>query len=67
MTPGAVWLLGGPAGAVVGGQAGVLDPTDPTTPTRPDTLFDIASLTKVTAVWSVIGTLWDKGDLRLDD
>ncbi|SIO90800.1 serine hydrolase [Nocardiopsis sp. JB363] len=66
-TPGAVWLVGGPAGAVAGGQIGVLDPTDPTTLTRPDTLFDIASLTKVTAVWSVIGTLWDKGDLRVDD
>ena len=33
----------------------------------PDTIFDIASLTKITAVWSVIGTLWEDGTLRLDD
>lgn len=67
VTPGAVWLAGGPSGPDTGGQAGLLDPDDPTTPMRSDTLFDIASLTKVTAVWSVIGTLWDDGVLRLDD
>ncbi|MEC3891823.1 serine hydrolase domain-containing protein [Nocardiopsis sp. LDBS1602] len=67
VTPGAVWLAGGPSGPDTGGQVGLLDPDSPTTPMRSDTLFDIASLTKVTAVWSVIGTLWDDGVLRLDD
>lgn len=67
VTPGAVWLVGGPDGPESGGQIGLLDPTDRTQPMRPDTIFDIASLTKVTAVWSVIGTLWENGSLRLDD
>lgn len=65
--PGAVWLAGGPDGATIGGELGLLDPTDQAQPMKPDTIFDIASLTKVTAVWSVIGTLWEDGALRLED
>ncbi|GAA1096325.1 serine hydrolase domain-containing protein [Nocardiopsis metallicus] len=67
VTPGAVWLVGGPEGPEVGGQAGLLDPANPASPMVADTLFDIASLTKVTAVWSVIGTLWEDSALRLED
>lgn len=65
--PGAVWLVGGPDGATTGGELGLLDPIDQAQPMKPDTIFDIASLTKVIAVWSVIGTLWEDGALRLED
>ncbi|WP_435108843.1 serine hydrolase domain-containing protein [Nocardiopsis synnemataformans] len=67
--PGAVWLVGGADGVDGGGggQVGLLDPTDPHTPMRANTIFDIASLTKVVAVWSVIGTLWEDGALHLED
>jgi CubicO group peptidase (beta-lactamase class C family) len=33
---------------------------------RHDTLFDVASLTKILAVWSTIGTLVEDGKLQLD-
>ncbi|MFD6094861.1 serine hydrolase domain-containing protein [Nocardiopsis flavescens] len=65
--PGAVWLVGGPDGATIGSELGLLDPTDQARPMKPDTIFDIASLTKVIAVWSVIGTLWEDRALRLED
>ncbi len=33
----------------------------------PDTVFDVASLTKILAVWSTVGTLWEDGLLPLDE
>ncbi len=65
--PGAVWAVGDAAGMRAGGTAGVLDPAEPGAPMRPDTVFDVASLTKILAVWSTIGTLWEDGPLPLDE
>ncbi|MEV4921621.1 serine hydrolase domain-containing protein [Streptomyces roseoverticillatus] len=65
--PGAVWATGDAAGITAGGTAGVLDPTHPEAVMRPDTVFDVASLTKILAVWSSIGTLWEDGALPLDE
>ncbi|MFI1184377.1 serine hydrolase domain-containing protein [Streptomyces sp. NPDC020799] len=65
--PGAVWATGDAAGIKAGGTAGVLDPAEPDTAMRPDTVFDVASLTKILAVWSAIGALWEDGALPLDE
>ncbi|MER7927955.1 serine hydrolase domain-containing protein [Streptomyces sp. NPDC096057] len=64
--PGAVWAVGDVTGTRVHGTAGVLDPEQPDVPMRPDTVFDAASLTKILAVWSSIGSLWEEGKLDLD-
>ncbi|MFF5971903.1 serine hydrolase domain-containing protein [Streptomyces sp. NPDC012769] len=76
--PGAAWAVGDAGGPVAGGAVGLLAPGpaprsgDPSgdgpsgRPTRPDTLFDLASLTKVIAVWPVVGTLVEGGKLVLD-
>ncbi|WP_407704350.1 serine hydrolase domain-containing protein [Streptomyces spongiae] len=48
------------------GTVGVLDPECPGEPMRRDTVFDIASLTKILAVWSTIGCLVEDGKLQLD-
>jgi CubicO group peptidase (beta-lactamase class C family) len=65
--PGAVWVVGDTDGSHYSGACGHLDPTHPDEPMRLDTIFDIASLTKILAVWSVIGTLWEDDSLALDD
>lgn len=65
--PGAVWATGNATGMTAGGTAGLLDPTEPDAPMRPDTVFDAASLTKILAVWSTIGALWEDGTLPLDE
>ncbi|MFF3154796.1 serine hydrolase domain-containing protein [Streptomyces sp. NPDC057910] len=64
--PGAVWAVGDAAGIGASGTAGVLDSDEPDAPMRPDTVFDAASLTKILAVWSSIGALWEDGKLDLD-
>ncbi|MBB5787427.1 serine hydrolase domain-containing protein [Jiangella mangrovi] len=64
--PGAVWAVGDPDGVRAQGACGLLDPTVPDDPMRADTVFDLASLTKIVAVWSCIGTLWEAGALNLD-
>ncbi|MEU2375553.1 serine hydrolase domain-containing protein [Streptomyces misionensis] len=64
--PGAVWALGDATGTLAQGTTGVLDPDEPEVPMRTDTVFDAASLTKILAVWSSIGTLWEHGTLDLD-
>lgn len=64
--PGAVWALGDADGVRDQGTCGSLDPEAPDDPMRPDTVFDVASLTKILAVWSCIGTLWEDGTLNLD-
>ncbi|WP_432088562.1 serine hydrolase domain-containing protein [Streptomyces sp. bgisy095] len=63
VVPGAVWAAGDARTTLSAGAVGVLDPADPAGPTRPDTLFDVASLTKVLAVWAVTGILVDAGKL----
>ncbi|MFI0826306.1 serine hydrolase domain-containing protein [Streptomyces roseolus] len=63
--PGAVWAVGDPSGTRSAGAVGVLDPARPGEPVRPDTLFDVASLTKILTVWAVTGTLVDAGKLDL--
>ncbi|MFC7866334.1 serine hydrolase domain-containing protein [Streptomyces murinus] len=64
--PGAVWAVGDAAGIRAQGTTGVLDPDEPDVPMRADTVFDAASLTKILAVWSSIGALWEDGALDLD-
>ncbi|MEW1695131.1 serine hydrolase domain-containing protein [Streptomyces sp. NPDC091278] len=63
--PGAVWAVGNATGTTASGAVGLLDPTRPEEPMRLDTVFDIASLTKIVAVWAVIGTLVEEGKLQL--
>ncbi|MFF7636396.1 serine hydrolase domain-containing protein [Kitasatospora sp. NPDC008050] len=65
--PGAVWAVGDAGGARASGAVGVLDPAEPDGPMLPDTVFDVASLTKILAVWSTIGSLWEAGQLPLDE
>ncbi|WKX72164.1 serine hydrolase [Streptomyces sp. XD-27] len=64
--PGAVWAVGDAAATRAHSTIGVLDPDEPDVPMRPDTVFDAASLTKILAVWSSIGALWEEGKLDLD-
>ncbi|MFF6874673.1 serine hydrolase domain-containing protein [Streptomyces sp. NPDC012474] len=64
--PGAVWAVGDRTGIGAQGTTGVLDPDQPDVPMRTDTVFDAASLTKILAVWSSIGALWEDGTLDLD-
>ncbi|MFJ2932623.1 serine hydrolase domain-containing protein [Streptomyces sp. NPDC087219] len=61
--PGMVWAVGGARTTLSAGAVGLLDPADLGAPMRDDTLFDVASLTKILAVWAVIGTLVDAGKL----
>ncbi|MEK2477120.1 serine hydrolase domain-containing protein [Streptomyces noursei] len=65
--PGAVWATGDTTGTKANGAVGLLDPTQPDQPMRLDTIFDVASLTKILAVWASIGTLVEDGKLQLDE
>lgn len=65
--PGAVWAAGDTGGRQASGALGVLDPTDPSRPMTIDTVFDVASLTKIMTVWALVGMLWENGTLALDD
>jgi CubicO group peptidase (beta-lactamase class C family) len=65
--PGAVWAAGDDQGTYLTEAAGLLDPARPAQPMTTATVFDMASLTKILAVWATAGTLWDKGQFRLDD
>ncbi len=65
--PGAVWAVGDTGGRQASGALGVLDPTDPSRPMTIDIVFDVASLTKIMAVWALVGMLWENGTLALDD
>jgi CubicO group peptidase (beta-lactamase class C family) len=65
--PGAVWAVGDAVGQQASGALGLLDPTDPAAPMTTDTVFDMASLTKIMAVWASVGMLWEHGRLALDD
>jgi len=65
--PGAVWAAGDDQGTCLTATAGLLDPAQPAQPMTTATVFDMASLTKILAVWATAGTMWDKGQVRLDD
>lgn len=65
--PGAVWAVATAGGGLASGAAGLLDPRDPARPASNTTVYDVASLTKVMAVWAGIGALWEDGRLELDD
>ncbi|MGH3867014.1 MAG: serine hydrolase domain-containing protein [Pseudonocardiaceae bacterium] len=65
--PGVVWAVGDTGGWQASGALGVLDPTNPSRPMTTDTVFDVASLTKIMAVWALVGMLWESGTLALDD
>lgn len=64
--PGAVWAVGDSRGTRASGSTGVLDPERPGEPMRSDTVFDVASLTKILAVWASIGCLVEDGKLQLN-
>ncbi|MFE9424383.1 serine hydrolase domain-containing protein [Kitasatospora sp. NPDC006697] len=64
--PGAVWAFGDAGGTLASGSVGSPDPDRPEQMMRADTVFDVASLTKILAVWSSIGALWTDGALPLD-
>jgi serine-type D-Ala-D-Ala carboxypeptidase len=63
--PGAVLATGPPDQVVVAGDAQVRG--GPRRPMHPDTLFDLASLTKVVATLPAVLRLAERGDLALDD
>src|SRR5690606_26288768 len=65
--PGAVWAIGNANSLLGWGACGLADPADPGSVMQRDTIFDVASLTKIVAVWSVIGALWEEQRLPLDD
>ncbi|MEU4576069.1 serine hydrolase domain-containing protein [Nonomuraea sp. NPDC023979] len=65
--PGAVWAVGNARNLLDVGTCGLADPTDPTATMRASTIFDLASLTKIVAVWAVIGSLWEEQVLPLDE
>jgi CubicO group peptidase (beta-lactamase class C family) len=63
--PGAVAIVGNRQGVLLERAVGQLDRDDPTPPDL-HTLWDMASLTKVVALTSVLMSLVDDGRLRLD-
>ncbi|GAA3656838.1 serine hydrolase domain-containing protein [Nonomuraea antimicrobica] len=63
--PGAVWAIGDADTVLDNGACGTTAPDQAAM--CPDTVFDVASLTKILAVWAVIGTLWHDQQLPLDD
>ncbi|MBO1417921.1 serine hydrolase [Streptomyces sp. FH025] len=65
---GAVWAVGDAGGALGGGSHGTLGqgPYAGLAP-GPDTLYDLASLTKIVALWPCAGALWQSGRLPLDE
>ncbi|MER5793872.1 serine hydrolase domain-containing protein [Streptomyces sp. NPDC001980] len=64
--PGAVWAVGDRSNMAIG-TPGVLDPDRPDEPMRHDTVFDVAGLTEILAVWSSVGCLVEDGRLHLDE
>lgn len=65
--PGAVWATGDADGMNDWGACGLADPADPDSLMQRGTIFDLASLTKIVAVWAVTGALWEEQRLPLDD
>jgi CubicO group peptidase (beta-lactamase class C family) len=65
--PAAVAEVGRSAGAVWQTAAGTLDGTPESTAASLDTVFDLASLTKVIATTSIVMRLVEQGRVHLDD
>jgi CubicO group peptidase (beta-lactamase class C family) len=63
--PGAAWAMGSLHGSVAG-AAGRLTPDPASAAMQVDTLFDIASLTKIISIWSLMGKLVKQKRLSLD-
>ena len=63
--PGAAWAVGTVDHHAMG-AAGRLTPEPASAAMQVDTLFDIASLTKIISVWSLVGQLVKQNRLRLD-
>ena len=63
--PGAAWAVGSVDHGVTG-AAGRLTPEPGSAAMQVDTLFDIASLTKIISVWSLTGWLVRRNRLHLD-
>ncbi|MFD0277662.1 serine hydrolase domain-containing protein [Kitasatospora sp. NPDC127111] len=64
---GAVWAVGDAGGRRGGGSVGVLGQGPyGRLEMGPDTVFDLASVTKVVALWPCAGALWQAGRLPLD-
>ncbi|MBD0691206.1 serine hydrolase domain-containing protein [Streptomyces sp. CBMA123] len=65
---GAVWAVGDAGGTLGGGSHGTLGqgPYARLTP-GPGTRYDLASLTKIVALWPCAGVLWQSGRLPLDE
>ncbi|MGW2375270.1 serine hydrolase domain-containing protein [Kitasatospora sp. NPDC001683] len=65
---GAVWAVGDARGTLGGGSHGTLGqgPYARLAP-GPDTLYDLASLTKIVSLWPCAGVLWQSGRLPLDE
>lgn len=64
--PGAAWAVGTLEHGVTG-AAGRLTPEPASAAMQADTVFDIASLTKIIGIWSLVGWLVRRERLRLDD
>ncbi|MEU9074469.1 serine hydrolase domain-containing protein [Kitasatospora sp. NPDC048538] len=65
---GAVWAVGDARGRIGGGAHGVLGRgRHARLAAGPDTRYDLASLTKVVALWPCAGALWQAGRLPLDE
>ncbi|GKQ39572.1 esterase [Streptomyces sp. A012304] len=68
--PGAVWAVGDAREVTSQGACGVLDPCGDAEFARPmtvDTVFDLASITKILAAWSCVGVLVEDRRIGLDD
>lgn len=64
---GAVWAVGDAAGRRGGGSTGALGQGPyGRLAMGPDTVFDLASITKIVALWPCAGALWQAGRLPLD-
>jgi CubicO group peptidase (beta-lactamase class C family) len=61
-----VWAVGDAEGLYDIGTVGVLEPAVLDAPMRRDTVFDVASLTKILVTWSSVGALWEAGRLDID-
>ncbi|MFI6447641.1 serine hydrolase domain-containing protein [Kitasatospora sp. NPDC050543] len=64
---GAVWAAGGAEGIRAHGCSGPAGRGSPRPAMAQDTVFDLASLTKIVALWPCVGALWQAGRLPLDD
>ncbi|WP_202638732.1 serine hydrolase domain-containing protein [Bailinhaonella thermotolerans] len=65
VVPGAVWGVGDAAEITSAGACGLADPAAGVR-MRLDTVFDVASLTKILAPWMVVGELWREQRIDLD-